>query len=418
MLSSASPGKSEERLAVRLESPKLVSSINGSIDRLLLTIPWWVFEANRYPEPDRKDIEKYAAVFRSILTTLPETTAFVVLTHSSSVAKFEQWVDEFSMSDRVEVVPAPDDMRFTVWAADAYTICVDEADSVQYFVEPVSFPRANDENIAELISKGTSLARSKSSIFFQGGNALIGDSFWLLGADDPAKSVKLGHVVSKPGETERDTIERAYAPLLDQHRTLYLIGSRFPVPEETRRKIIVRGEVWDEVLYFGNRPGSVQPLFHIDMFISLVGRRADNGKFRLLVADPGLAAQALGNPDWPFAMQEAFDDIAGRLEDLDFEVLRNPMPFAYYDDVENRKRSWYFATSNNVIVQDHPRIVWIPTYGHDSWISLRVTDEINKRLWETQGYEVRQLPDFHPIAAKYGGAHCIAKYLARGPAML
>jgi hypothetical protein len=179
-----------------------------------------------------------------------------------------------------------------------------------------------------------------------------------------------------------------------------------------RRPIIVNGELWHEVLYFGNGQGTVQPLFHIDMFISLVGRDS-GGAYNVLVGSPQMAADILGEPLPEGAMQDVFDDIASGLQSLGFNVHRNPLPMSYDDDDSDKVRYWYFATGNNVLTQDNPRRVWIPTYGHGHWAKLAATDAENKRIWESLGYSVELLPDFHPFAANLGAAHCIQKYLAR-----
>ncbi len=112
-------------------------------------------------------------------------------------------------------------------------------------------------------------------------------------------------------------------------------------------------------------------------------------------------------------MQNVFDDIAAGLVALGFKVVRTPLPMAYDDDDSKKLRYWYFATGNNVLTQDKPKKVWIPTYGHDNWAKFSVTDAENKRIWESLGYTVELLPDFHPFAANLGAAHCIKKYLAR-----
>ena len=148
------------------------------------------------------------------------------------------------------------------------------------------------------------------------------------------------------------------------------------------------------------------------MFISLVGRDA-SGTYTVLVGDPRLAANILGTPLPDGAMQDVFDDIAEQLSLLDFNVIRNPLPLVYDDDDVARVRYWYFATSNNVIVQDSPKTVWLPTYGHGVWSSLSATDQRNKEIWEDLGYQVNLLADFHPFAANLGAAHCISKYIAR-----
>jgi hypothetical protein len=115
-------------------------------------------------------------------------------------------------------------------------------------------------------------------------------------------------------------------------------------------------------------------------------------------------------------MSEIFDDIVRALQRLGFEVIRNPLPLTYVDDPANRTRFWYFATSNNCLVQIDKKAghhVWLPTYGHGDWAELAATDAANKRVWERLGFTVHMLADFHPFAQNLGSVHCIKKYLER-----
>ena len=167
------------------------------------------------------------------------------------------------------------------------------------------------------------------------------------------------------------------------------------------------------MLYLGT--GTAQPIFHIDMFITLAGRGA-SGRYRLLVGSPSDADRILGRPPQPQGMPELFDDVARTLERQGFEVLRNPLPVTSVDDPDARQRTWYFATSNNALVQidaEAGDAVWLPTYGHGPWSELDATDAENKRIWEELGFAVQQLADFHPFAQNLGAVHCIKKYLER-----
>ena len=79
-------------------------------------------------------------------------------------------------------------------------------------------------------------------------------------------------------------------------------------------------------------------------------------------------------------------------------------------------RSWYYATSNNVLVHapDGERpVVMLPTYGHGPFEGLEATDQRHAEIWTELGYDVVALADFHPFASNLGAAHCIKKYLAR-----
>ncbi len=402
--------EAEERLK-RLDEPSLISSLQGQIEQILLTIPSWIFFPENFPD-ETSLIQKYADAFRRILQTLPTNTKFLILINEVSQDRLTQWTEEFGITERTEIVTTDNTTRFTVWAQDAYCVCDDKQDNEKYFVEPASFNRADDAYIADRVATKTNLESTQVQLYFQGGNILIGDDFWFIGADYPENSLNLGFVVPEPGESEAKAIARVYGHYLDKNRKLIVIGSRLPVPSQRERTITINGESWEEILYFGNSKGTVQPLFHIDMFISLAGRD-EGGKYRVLVADPAMAASILGEPLPEGAMQDVFDDIATSLSEIGFEVIRNPMPMAYDDDDIDKKRYWYFATGNNVIVQDTPKKVWLPTYGHDQWSKLSVTDQKNKEIWESLGYSVEMLPNFHPFAANLGAAHCITKYLYR-----
>lgn len=410
----------EEGLIAKLTAPSLVSSLHGKIDRIFLTIPDWVF----FPEHDPYDdsllygpndislIDNYANVFRSILSTMPDDSTRTVFTHAVSEEKLNQWLVEYDIINKTEVITVPASVRFTVWAEDAYCICDDLDDNEKYFVEPASFNRADDAYIADNAANSTDLKSTQVQLYFQGGNLLIGDDFWMIGADYPANSLELGLVKPEAGESDRDAVKRVYGKCLDKNRKLIMLGARVPVPAQQIRQFSVNGEMWNEVLYFGNREGTVQPLFHIDMFISLAGRD-ENGIYQILLADPGMAYELLNEGLPEGVMQPVFDDIEKQLNQLGFKVIRNPMPMAYDDDVTNKTRFWYFATSNNVILQDSPKTVWMPSYGHGHWSRLSVTDDMNRDIWQSLGYEVKLLPDFHPFAANLGAAHCISKYLNR-----
>jgi len=173
--------------------------------------------------------------------------------------------------------------------------------------------------------------------------------------------------------------------------------------------------------------GHDQPIFHIDMFISLLGRTQD-GRYRLLVGDPGMADRLLGRTPTDHSLQEEFDDVASQLAAAGFDVLRNPLPYVFADSAEEEdlpvdggtvriagRRQWYHATSNNCLVQidRSERDVWLPTYGHGALEGLTVTDDANAIIWRENGFTVHQLGDFNPFAVRLGALHCIKKYLAR-----
>jgi hypothetical protein len=396
----------------RPQRPRLVSSAEGGLDRVLLTIP--AYAVGSPPLAER---------YRELLDVLPKTATLVILTHDPVRAEVEGWVREAGRAQTDEVISVPSHLHFSVWAEDGYAVVSDGggdgdgAGGRTFFVEPYSFPRYGDGLIADFVSTATALGKTQAPLYFQGGNLLIGDEFFLIGADYPANSLEyVGSVITpQPGERPQDLIRRLYGEYLDSSREVIYVGSTIPVPAQQEREVQIGGERWTEVIYTGNEEGTVQPLFHIDMFVSLAGRGND-GRYRLLVGDPALAAELLGQPVPPHAMREVYDNIARGLERQGFAVTRNPLPLVYLDDPRERLRMWYFATANNALVEIRPdgtRQVFMPTYGHGAWPELQATDRRNAEIWRGLGFQPRLLGDFHPFAENLGAVHCIKKYLSR-----
>jgi hypothetical protein len=391
------------------EKPRIVSSAHGPLRHILLAYP-------SYAGGD----DVYRAVFLDLFAKLPAKTELTIVTHPSAVADLRKAVDELRPRSRTTVVEAPDYLHFSVWAEDPYVVVEDVGASERktFLLEPFAFPRYGDSVLADLVAEATPIQSTQAPLYFQGGNVLVGDDFVLIGIDyllntwnvfrqhQPVSGVPTDQ--SKVEAFVRDLFRRTFDP----GRALHFIGTRLQVPEETTRPVTIEGEEWTEVVYAGT--GTRQPIFHIDMFISLAGK-AESGRYRVLVGSPAAADEILGREPLQHALDPIFDDVARNLKRLGFEVVRNPLPLVYVDDPGRRERFWYFATSNNCLVEidGRRRSVWLPTYGHAPWPELAATDRANKELWEKLGFTVHQLTDFHPFVQNLGSVHCIKKYLSR-----
>src|SRR5688572_27983213 len=305
-------------LEARPQSPRLVSSAHGDFREVLFTIPSYAAEI-----PFAGQGNPLADVYRDLLRKLPKTMDLIVMTHEAVASTVQGWLDAAGFPE-ARVVVVPDHLHFSIWAEDGYVIVKDGTSGETFFVEPYEFPRYGDGLIADFVSHHTNFHDTQAPLYFQGGNVLIGDDFFLIGADYPANSLRYINRVILPtaGESPADAVSRLYREYLDGQRTLHYIESTIPVPSETERRITVNGEPWSERLYVGNRPGTVQPLFHIDMFLTLAGRDGA-GRYQVLVGDPRMAATILGVPVWPHSMSNVFDDIAEGLRNRGFAVVRN-----------------------------------------------------------------------------------------------
>jgi hypothetical protein len=406
--------------------PRIVSSAHGPIRDLLL----W------YPAHDPDAQPWFGSIYADLLSQLPSGTSITLLAHPSVASGAEQLVAASRPDGSVKLLTTPEWVAFSVWAEDAFVVVEDVASDspLTYLLEPADFPRAGDEFLAEFIAQATPIQATQAPLMFQGGNILIGDSFVLIGRDYLEESLLMaqqqGAIEGFPFEGSDEEQERflrdLFRRLFDPDREVHFLGSR-PVQRPRNRLFRREGESWLEDVERGT--GQRQPIFHIDMFISLAGRDSPSGRYRVLVGDPGLADQELGWDTVDHSLQEEFDAIAAQLEDLDFAVTRTPLPYLFADiagadSVANDEgsqvaiagsRLWYHATSNNCLVQidGDERDVWLPTYGHDTQEALAKTDRQHREIWEGLGFSVHQLGDFNPFALRLGALHCIKKYLAR-----
>lgn len=389
--------------------PRIVSSAHGSIDHLLLTYP-------RYVQGEAS----YEAAYSDLLAKLPKRTEVTVFVHPEVEADLRGVIDRHRRGATTNVVVAPDFLNFTVWAEDPYVVVsdTDPGSPATYLIEPFTFTRAGDTLIAERVAQASPFQSTQSPLYFQGGNVLIGDDFVMVGIDylyNTLDTFRTSGAVSIPANTDAfEFVTGLFNRTFGEQMRMFFPGTRLPVPQQQEGPIQVDGSQWTERRFIGT--GDRQPIFHIDMFISLAGRGND-GRYRLLVGSPAAADRILGRRTSRYAMQEVFDDMAARLRAEGFDVLRNPLPLTYVDYPDERVREWYFATSNNCLVEidGASKQVWLPTYGHGPWDELAATDEANRKLWEGLGFKVHQLGDFNLFTQNLGAVHCIKKYLQRGP---
>ncbi len=426
-----------------LQKPALVSSWQGAIEEILLAFPTYGVAS---PE--------LAAGYRSVIAALRPGTRFVVVHHESRRFDVAEWFEDAGHSpDNVTYVSLPDYVTFTDWAEDAYVALLDGEDGSAYLMEPWEFLRAGDALIADSVQEHVSLRSAQAPLIFQGGNCLVGDRFWLLGKDYFADSVSLvegrdSPVTVPPGTPAPAFVRRLFSDYVDAGRELLVVGTERPIPLRE-----FYGTREDDGFYLdiaGDGVGTFQPIFHIDMFVTLVGPDA-GGDFQVLVGSPALGAELTGLRS-PFALDDVYDSIAGQLAAHGMRVERNPLihrptigpTFTVVElrfmanqpgnegllpavndliaagarerDAAN-VRTWHHVTWNNCLVENGAgvgRHVYLPTYGHFPNEELEPVDAAMKALWEELGFEVHLLADFNPFAKRQGVVHCIKKYLRRG----
>lgn len=336
------------------------------------------------------EAECFAASYTALINGLPSRTTCTFLAQTGAEEEINGWTISNDRRERMTIVHAGD-APMTSWACDLF-LAGANSDGQKMLLATPSIDRREDRRLPGLLADHGSLPIVDTAEPFEGGNILIGENHVFAGADSP--------VIAELEQGDREII---------------IIGAP-DCPTELRRSAHHGDEQWEEIFHYHNKPDTQQPIFHIDMFMTLAGS-GDDGRERILVGDPSLAAETLDMPLHPLALAGQFDAIADDLTARGFAVIRNPLPMIYMDDTEKRTRTWFYASSNNVLVQQSETggdIVWMSEFGHDNWPELHKTDAANRDIWEYLGFAVRMIPDGQRLAENLGGLHCLTNVLKRG----
>lgn len=413
------------------------------IDRILFCFPSWADS-----EPGL--VEGYS----SLINALRVGTRFIVVHNESVRPVVEAWFEKAGHPpEKVELVPLPDYVAVTDWAEDAYVSLNDGVDGASYLMEPWEFGRVGDAMIADAVEEYCDIKASGSPLIFQGGNCLVGSDFWFLGKDYFADTVALiteerPPVAISAGQQPRAFARDLFARYVEADRRLVLIGTRKPIALREYAGTRIGDDFYLDIAASG--AGTFQPIFHIDMFLTLVGVD-DDGAFEVLVGSPTLADELLGTSS-PFALAPVYDRIAKDLQRAGFAVRRNPpvhwptvgqalslarlrelsrepdgatlapavaelVAAGAGDTTPVQVRDWHHITWNNCLVENSTtagRHVYLPTFANADHPALAAIDRWMKELWESLGFTAHLLGDFNAFASRQGVVHCIKKYMARG----
>ena len=313
-----------------------------------------------------------------------------IAVHHEDAVEMRAWVAALGLPAKINIVVMPEGAVLWPWAQDRVAV-IRKADGTSDVLDSGG---GDDTGLAAAGAIG--LAGSIPAGFpLPGGNILVHDAHCFLGADLDTAVAAL--------ETRRSVEVVGCAPLERRGPTRFEIA---PGDHSWRQDV-------DRSIAAS---GSRQPVFHIDMFMTLAGAAPD-GRPRLLLGDPAWASDLIGVPLPEGFPVEAFAEIDRGLRANGFEVIRNPLPFVYFDDPEAKLRAWFYASANNCWVECMGEAggcrVFLPEYGFGAWPELKATDDANAAIWESIGFEVIRGGDFLPLADQLGSLNCVTKVLAR-----
>ncbi|BBE70662.1 hypothetical protein [Oharaeibacter diazotrophicus] len=362
---------------------RLVSSSEGAIAAVLLALP----SAFLRDSPEAAD-----ALFAAAAATGGEVLA---VTHAASAA-----VVRARAGQGAAVEAVPDDTPLSVWIQDQSL-----AFSGSARPRLLAGPRFSVGALPlDLVLDGPPL--------LDGGNLLVGADYALVGADEFA-FWRARRAVPPP---EGEGALAAFAADYGLPERIVVVGGAEPAPtpfgsNHPRDDGVWRHDPWPGIVAKGSR----QAVFHVDVHVTPAGRAPD-GRPRLLVGDPALAARLAGLPPPPEDYAARFDADAAALAAAGFAVLRNPLPAIGIDHAHRRRRTMHLLSANNAWVEAEgvatPR-AWVPLFAAGPDDPLAAVDDAMLALWAGLGFSTVPVRGLGALALRNGGLNCASRILSR-----
>ncbi len=388
---------------------RAISSVYGKIEQLLLAYPSGLANVSK-----ENVLERYGAIFEAF----NDRVTFVVMGHfgeRSNAAELARMAFREALAERN--IDPDQHLRFC-HTPFAGSLCKTTHDLHSEFVqdpflvmetefghsillEPIQQTNPENVNLAEQLAATEGYFIQPSHVLFEGGNFLIGDDFALIG-----KNTLLAN-------------EDLATKMEPQNPTRWL---------ETylRRTLGVRYVIWvgtDQPLDLGNfhSTGTAlhQPFFHIDLFITLLGKTA-NGKECLLLAKIDLDEVDNANQDDLDRLKvinETLDQIENHLETFGrdkpgpwFEVHRNEIGGQILERESGRAFIPYAYNNAQVEQFQSTRRIYMPSFPNKENLEAKFCEQL-LRLGFTQPRQIHN--KFEEYAQNGGSLHCLSSVITR-----
>ncbi|KGJ91003.1 agmatine deiminase family protein [Colwellia psychrerythraea] len=386
--------------------PKAMSSIYGEIKRMLLTYP------SSNPLPNDITLQRYKGIFESLGSNIE----YIILAENSAHSSIRQTAISSGLDPDINLklinartnYPAHvnrlirqisgniwecelESSQHSIWAQDGYC-CLKDDEGNSILIEPLDFTRGGDNFVAEQVAARSNIQVEATKYHIEGGNILAGDNYVIVGSDYLHYNKKI------TGETEQE-VTAGFQDLFGVDTIIWLgfdAPVNFPI------------DVFQ---------GTYQPIFHIDMYITL-GGKAENGKELIFVGDVNLAKSVLDQESPLVEIASTFDKTsdwlaAYSINGLEFEVVRLPLDLW---NVTNSNGT--FLSYNNCIIEAFAGIknVYLPSYSSvaPGSVNRRKLDSKVAAIFEEHGFNVTMLSGSYEELCKNGGSvHCVTKVLHR-----
>lgn len=386
------------------EETKILSETEGRIEAILLTVPPFLGPDGKPDENNPVD-PREDRHFARLLKILGPNRDYIVVCHYYQEDRVKKWATDAGIDVDKNVCTVLSVWANTLWAQDAYIALSSTNEDNPILCEGIIFNRNDDMSIADDVAAQAPLTARSSVLYFQGGNILSSHGRTLIGRDYVFRNT------GRKGTMDESQVVEAFAKLVGTE--VKSLGLDNPLPRRA----------------MGILSGIFQPVFHIDMFVTLTGVVGDLGKEIAFVGRPKIARDLLGLPPGTFDFDEYFAQIAKKLEDIGYEVRSLPLLVEYGDlNGVAPERTFYHETYNNALVENYKdgsgnwiRNVFLPLYGnpddaikYDFDLASRQTlDAYAKQCWEDLGFTVYSMDGLEDLAWAKGSIHCMTKVVRR-----
>lgn len=440
-------------------SPVLVSSAHGRIKTIVFHYPSMI------KEKENDEIGGLHIIIRKLAASMKYIENIIVVTNYASFTFEIEALLKREIGDKVHVckVMPYKCCNFSNWASDPYK-AIFYKDNIDvphklYLVEPdlIHIANGGDLHIIDYmlphieehksdphLTLDALKQKSGTGLRLDGGNMLVGDTFVLLG-----------------GDIEKENNDEISKALLKKmffgNKTSYYLKGEPPKHYFNGDKTIFNTTIDKVKNIFATETfrGGSQPMYHIDLFITL-GGRAGNGQYQLVVGQPvpGFTIdELLGMPsdlrgiiyEQLYKMEYSISSVIKQLGSIlnkeknipEFKIIRSPLPLTYHTIEEedcSLTRKWYWATYNNCIVEidKDSKSVWLPSYLDDysdyenpesdkkeiygNWKNLEEHENEVRRVWKEElGFKNITFieANFHMYIQKRGSLACLVNCIER-----
>ncbi|MEX2284820.1 MAG: hypothetical protein WEE89_20195 [Gemmatimonadota bacterium] len=295
---------------------------------------------------------------------------------------------------RITKLALPD---FTNWVQDAFLVAIDASGQPLIWASPRverEYGGWDDEVVRQLTAH---LGWPSAVLPFglEAGNVLVDQVSILLGA-----AVRAG---ATDAEWQQLNDRVSLSPIPDPR-------SAIRDPQSAIRNRTVRVCV----------PGLPQPVFHIDLYVTLAGVHPATGRPLALVGSIRQALALVGEEDSADDTDAGLNAVADYLVTAGYTVERLPLlPFIN----PQMKKPAHFSYNNCLVeiwrdaVGSTRRRVTLPVYGNEGG-PLDALDRAAAGIWEGLGFEVKAARgEFALVAELYGSVRCMTKVLERADRM-